>query len=262
MPMSPRLLRPRAGRSGTGFDTDAATYIQAVESADGQPLETAVQLAINAFVVGCKADGIWSAIKASCILMGARTLSGALTPLVGAAPTNENFVAGDYNRKTGLKGNATNKRLKTNRANNADPQNSKSFGVWITEARTSGQVFMGATAATVGTSQIVDSGGLLFFRVNSSAASATGQASTQTGLHAAARSSSSALSYVIGASSGTASDTSATPTSDNFFVFDRATSQAPVDIMASFYWIGEFITLSTIQSRISSLVTAIGAAIP
>jgi hypothetical protein len=68
-------------------------------------LEIGVQSAYNDFVVGCKADGIWDAIKASCILAGARTLSGSLTPLKGAAPTNFNFVSGDYNRKTGLVGN-------------------------------------------------------------------------------------------------------------------------------------------------------------
>ena len=260
MPMSPRLLRPLASRSLV--DADAAAYLTAVQNADNQALEPAVRNAITAFVIGCKQDGIWSAIKASCILMGARTLSGALTPLVGAAPTNDNFVTGDYNRKTGLKGNATNKRLNTNRSNNADPQNSKSFGLWVTEARASGLVFIGATSGTIGTSQINDSGGNVFFRVNSSTASATNQASTQTGLHAAARSSSSAVSYVIGASSGTAADTSAAPTADNIFVFDRATTQSPVDIRASFYWIGEFVTLSTIQSRISTLVTAISAAIP
>lgn len=258
MPMNPRLLRPLAP-SG---DSDVRAYIAAVEAADGQSLEQGIKDAYRDFITGCKSDGIWSAIKASCILMGARTLSGALTPLVGAAPTNENFVAGDYNRKTGLKGNATNKRLNTNRSNNADPQDSKSYGLWVTGARASGAVFMGASISTAGTSQIIDVGGVVFFRINSSSASATGQAGTQTGLHAAARSSSSALSYVIGASSGTASDTSAAPTADNFFVFDRAASQSPVDIRASFYWIGEFITLSTIQSRISTLVTAISEAIP
>jgi hypothetical protein len=47
---------------------------------------------VNAFVKGCKADGIWSAIKASCILAGADTLAGALVPLVGAAPTNFNIT--------------------------------------------------------------------------------------------------------------------------------------------------------------------------
>jgi len=69
----------------------AGAYIAAVEAADGQALESGVKTAITNFVAGCRADGIWNAIKASCILAGARTLSGALVPLVGTAPTNFNF---------------------------------------------------------------------------------------------------------------------------------------------------------------------------
>jgi len=89
-------------RPGFQFDADASTYIEAVEVADGQALETGVRYAINDFVIGCKQDGIWDAIKASCIMAGARTLDGALVPLVGTAPTNYNFVAGDYNRELSL----------------------------------------------------------------------------------------------------------------------------------------------------------------
>ena len=50
----------------TGYDADALAYFARVEGASGdnQVLETAVKDAINAFVVGCKADGIWNAIKA------------------------------------------------------------------------------------------------------------------------------------------------------------------------------------------------------
>jgi hypothetical protein len=106
---------------GRKFDTDAQAYITAVETADGAALEEGVKTAINNFVVDCKADGIWSAIKASCILAGARTLNGALVPLAGTAPTNFNFVSGDYNRKTGLVGDGISKYLNSNRANNADP---------------------------------------------------------------------------------------------------------------------------------------------
>ena len=69
-------------------DPDAAVYVAAVEAADGQSLETATKVAIHSFVKGCKADGIWPSIKASCILAGARTLTGALIPLAGTAPTN------------------------------------------------------------------------------------------------------------------------------------------------------------------------------
>ena len=96
------------------YDTDAGNYIQAVEAADGQVLEGATRQAINNFVMGCKQDGTWTAIKRSCILAGARTLNGALVPFIGTAPTNYNFVSGDYNRKTGLVGNGSNKYLDTN----------------------------------------------------------------------------------------------------------------------------------------------------
>jgi len=65
---------------GLVSDADATAYLAAVQAADGQLLEPAVRIAINNFVVGCKADGIWTAIKASCILAGARTLAGALVP--------------------------------------------------------------------------------------------------------------------------------------------------------------------------------------
>ena len=53
-------------------DPDATAYLQAVEAADGQTLEIGIAQAVNDFVVGCKADGTWSAIKASCILAGGR----------------------------------------------------------------------------------------------------------------------------------------------------------------------------------------------
>jgi hypothetical protein len=99
MPMNPRLLVPRAT-----FDPDAAAYLRAVEAADGQALETPVKRAVDDFFRGCKADGTFSAIKAACLLCGARTLAGALVPLAGTAPTNNNFVDADYNRETGLSG--------------------------------------------------------------------------------------------------------------------------------------------------------------
>jgi hypothetical protein len=78
MPMNPRLLVPRAT-----FDPDAAAYLRAVEAADGQALETPVKRAVDDFFKGCKADGTFGALKAACLLCGARTLAGALVPLVG-----------------------------------------------------------------------------------------------------------------------------------------------------------------------------------
>ena len=133
--------------SAPSFDADAQAYITAVETADLAALEPAVKTAINDFVVGCKADGIWNAIKASCIMAGARTMTGALVPLKGTAPTNFNFVDGDYNRTTGLVGNGSTKRLGTNRNNNADPQNSNHNAVYITVATSApnNQALIGAS---------------------------------------------------------------------------------------------------------------------
>ena len=110
-------------------DPDAQTYLAAVETADGQAIEGDVALAINDFVVGCKDDGIWDAIKASCILAGARTLAGALVPLVGTAPDNGSagfyqFVEADYDRKLGLQGSKSSPFpiLLANRLSSDDPQ--------------------------------------------------------------------------------------------------------------------------------------------
>ena len=113
------------------YDEDAAAYINAVESADGQTLETGVRDAINKFFVGCKSDDIFDAIKASCILAGARTLAGALVPLVSTMPSpTNNLVSENYNRETGLlRGGSGN--LESNRLSIADPRNSHHLSVYV-----------------------------------------------------------------------------------------------------------------------------------
>ena len=45
------------------MDADALAYITAVETADGQALEEKTKIAIDNFVLGCKADGIWQPSK-------------------------------------------------------------------------------------------------------------------------------------------------------------------------------------------------------
>jgi hypothetical protein len=77
-----------------------------------------------------------TAIKASCILAGARTLAGALVPLAGAAPTNVGpFVSGDYNRKTGLVGDGSTKYLNSNRARLAFYSIGESLDLALLDAR-------------------------------------------------------------------------------------------------------------------------------
>ncbi len=251
----------RPGFSGL-TDADAIAYVSAVETADGQPLEFGVAKAINDFVVGCKLDGIWSAIKASCILAGARTLNGALVPLVGTAPTNFNFVAGDYNRETGLVGNGSTKYLNSNRNNNADPQNSNHNAVYATTIASAGSYInaRGPASSDIGTNAM---GVGPFFRSRS--ATAQVYTSTATGLIATNRSSSSAYTARFGGSNNIISTVSETPLAVNLFVFARNTNGTPElygNARLAFYSIGESLDLAKLDTRVSALITAIGAAIP
>ena len=246
------------------FDPDAATYIAAVETADGEALEAGVKTAINDFVAGCKADGIWDAIKASCILAGARTLNGCLVPLVGSAPTNFNFVSGDYNRKTGLVGNGSTKFLNSNRNDNADPQNNNHAAVFVTAAQTSGVgAYLGSNTAgnptAIGSAPVVPE---IFFRNRASAAAT--RPINPAGFLASARSGSASyetraagVSIVVSVASGEA-------TSTDILIYARGTISdrtAYADARMSFYSIGESIGLAALDTRVSTLMTAIDGAI-
>jgi hypothetical protein len=255
-------------RPGFQFDADASTYIEAVEAADTQALETGVRYAINDFVIGCKNDGIWDAIKASCILAGARTLAGALTPLVGTAPTNNNFVAGDYNRETGLVGDGSTKYLDSNRANNADPQNSNHNALFISDANSSDPaILMGdGTATTIGNNRIVFSTSLSsnfhFDSRSVSGGSITTFPVNPTGFVGHSRSTSTNALFRVASSTTSYSMTSATPTTTNVYVFSRESGGIPANARLAFYSIGESLDLAALDTRVSALITAIGAAIP
>lgn len=263
-----RFSAPRVAVS----DSDAEAYLQSVESADGSQLEQAVADAINSFVVGCKSDGIWSAIKASCLLAGARTLSGALKPLVGSAPTNNNFVSADYNRKTGLKGNGTTKYLNSNRNNNADPQNSQHISVYQTELSTAGgnsaRLISGRAASTpTGSTQIscafYDNTNDIYSRYNGTLWSFSPRSSAPKFI-GCSRGSSASYQYRVNNTTLTRNDTSATPSSVNFLVFTdpRLTSTFYSNARQSFYSIGEHLDLSLLNNRVSTLMTDLAAAIP
>jgi hypothetical protein len=255
-----------AAVSAPALDPDAAAYIAAVEAADTQALEPAVRAAINDFVVGCKADGIWNAIKASCILAGARTLNGALVPLVGAAPTNFNFVSGDYNRKTGLVGNGSTKHLNSNRNNNADPQNSQHLSVFISTqstGATNGNFIAAGDFLTAGSSslQTAVSNADMFARSrNSLGGSYTAKV---TGFFGKSRSTSASFNYRFSSTTGTTSSTSETPVNDNIFVFrGNAAFPSPTNARLAFYSIGESLDLALLDARVTALINAFAAAIP
>jgi hypothetical protein len=249
---------------GAALDPDAAAYIAAVEAADSNTLEDGVKTAIDAFVVGCKADGIWSAIKASCILAGARTLTGALVPLVGTAPTNVSnlFVSGDYNRETGLVGNGSTKYLNTNRNNNADPQNNFHAAVYATTGSTNASVYLGTGPITneTGATNFGRDGSLVFSRARCSDAG-VGPTQTAVLLVGVSRSSSSSFTLRANSTSYTRSFTSQTPYNGNLNVFATTNGSFPTNSRLAFYSIGEALDLVLLDNRVTALINAFAAAI-
>jgi hypothetical protein len=245
-------------------DADAAAYITAVETADNQALENGVKVAIDNFVLGCKADGTWPAIKASCILAGARTLAGALVPLVGTAPTNFNFVAGDYNRKTGLVGDGSTKYLNSNRTANADPQNNFHLSVYKTSAVVDASAFIGSVTSPLDLTDNFN-GTLRCFSRNDSAIPGSINMTGVTGFMGSSRAFSSQATMRGNSTSLLGNSSSSAPSSAFLHVFARSNKNVPQaysSVRLAFYSIGESLDLALLDTRVTTLVNAFAAAIP
>jgi hypothetical protein len=258
---------------GSAYDADAQDYINRVIAADvaagnNSGLEAGVQDAYNAFFVACKSDGMLNAIKACCIMAGAQTLEGCLVPLVGTAPTNFNFVSGDYNRKTGLAGNGSTKYLNSNRNNNADPQNSKHISTYATNVTNQTiATYMGATQfQNVGASVMIyalDTSGLLC-RVNHAANTAIAGQQTTTGFKGLSRDSSANVIARMANGNTTLTETSQTPAPFNIAIFGRNnanTFDTFLNARLAFYSIGESLDLALLDARVTALINAFDAAI-
>jgi hypothetical protein len=87
-------MRPTLQRilfDSPALDPDTRDYGIRVQIADGTVLEPGVVRAYDRFIQGCKQDGNWAAIRAACILAGARTLAGGIDSL-GWCSSNQQRV--------------------------------------------------------------------------------------------------------------------------------------------------------------------------
>jgi hypothetical protein len=247
---------PASRRRG---DPDAADYFARIVSA-GSTISVNNQAAVNAFIVGCKADGIWAAIKASCFLAGPDDLTGALVPLVGTAPTNGggNFVSGDYNRTTGLVGDGSTKYLDSNRNNNADPQDNNHNAAYVTEFNGNNYSFMGAADPfnEAGANSMARNSSNEFFARSRTSTASTFSSTFSTGFVGISRG--AAVSYVArnNGANATFTVTSSTPSNRNVFVFGRAAAALAPPRLA-FYSIGESIDLAALDARLATYMASI-----
>jgi hypothetical protein len=92
-------------------DSDASAYFSAVEAAESTIGATA-RKAVNNFIIGLKADGLWSLIHQLYLYAGPDTLAGALVKAKGTGTrVNNGFVSGDFSPTLGLQGDGTSKYI-------------------------------------------------------------------------------------------------------------------------------------------------------
>jgi hypothetical protein len=237
-------------------DSDAAMYIAAVEAADAAALENGVRQAIDEFVIGLKADSLWTPIVHATLLMGPRTLAGALVPLKGTAATNNNFVSADYDRG-GLSGDAATKYIDTNVGNDSLPQNNFHMSAYINNYGGSGSI-MGLTAASGGSSSLGHTGTQTRWRCRN--ASDFARSGSWRDLIGVSRTSSAGFSVMRGASiEATNTIASVAPASGNIYVMrSNGGSYATVNARIRWYSIGTGIpNWSPFRARINALWSAI-----
>jgi hypothetical protein len=239
-------------------EPEAVSYVAAVEAADGQELEFGVARAINDFVVGCKNDGIWDAIKASCILAGARTLNGALVPLVkqpaDSAPARFGTEGGwNYNRETGLQGNGTDNYINSGRNNNADPQDNQHIALSWTPSAANPIISSDDSGGTDGMSLVGAS--------NSRSRTATNTLYTATGSFVGmSRSSASTFNIRYDGTTNASNIASATPTSSPILAYRFTTAGGSIGYSSArlaFYSIGESLDLEKLDNRVTRLMNLI-----
>ena len=239
-------------------DADAVAYIAAIEgpSGDNQALEHARRKASDNFVIGCKQDRIWTAIKASCILAGARTLAGALIPLVGTAPTPFGFVGlgTDYVRKTGLVGDGSTKYLNSNRNNDADPQDNQHNAVWVSSVAT-GLAIASSPVTASGSNQIGLGG-----RKSRNVIALSG-INMQIGLCGISRSASADFNYRVGGANNLSVQVSQTSSAGSLVILGDGAG-AYGNHRLAFYSIGESLDLALLDARVTDLINAFAVTIP
>lgn len=266
------------GVAVTPLDPDAAAYIAAVEAADGQALESEVKVAIDTFVKGCKVDGIWTALEACNILMGARTLAGASVMLNNPAVrvTVNNFVAGDYNRRR-LKGDAIGKVLLTPFMLSGVTASDRMahFSVYVSARDTpSTQAYLGCDANTW--FYPVDIGGTLLMRVFAFGGEPESEinrpyALDETGFIAGSRNSDTTVS--IATPAGGVESVSYPPKTLGFpspparcMVFAARSNLGdialPTNDELSWYSLGRNVDLTKLKARVEALEAALATAIP
>jgi hypothetical protein len=200
-------------------------------------------------------------------MAGARTLSGALVPLAGNAPTNNNFVSGDYSRKLGLLGDGSSKYLNT-QYNSATffQQNNNHISVYVTSAPSSSatiKAFIG-NALSIASRMILTKGTVneLGVKLSSATTSIASEGITNGFKGGARNGSSTAIGRTSQSNTSIATTSSQITGTQLMAVFAAGSATAFLDARMSFYSMGTYLDLSLLDTRITTLMTTLASVLP
>ena len=252
--------------STPAHDSDAADIIARRGTAHGTPVTPAVATAIDNAVKLMKSNGTWNACGSLVVMAGARSLTEALEPWKGPAPTSFNFVEDDLNFYTGLKGDASTKYLSANLAPDDLGQDDCHVSYFCTEpsAISSARDVIGAAGGALPAKLRLEAQFVptvrYFFRLQSESFSSPSLIEGDDGLGFTGATRNDATTATLRADASNFSFTmnTSTPTDDTISVFRMSSESFFSDVRLSMYSLGSHVDLAALESSIESYMTEIG----
>ena len=226
-------------------DSDALAYFSRIEAA-GSSINRTNRAAVIAFIRGCKADGIWSAIKASCLLAGPDTIAGAFVPLKGNTPT---YIATDHTSLGGVIGS-----FDTQTNHTTFSKDNIHYSVWRTSVSNANHFILASGGQTVGIGttsiEVYVEGGIGRLYTRNQSTNAQNAGTNIGGFIGVTRNLST--SYIRRYNNGNVQlNISSIETLQNANIFSSTLSRL------SFYSIGENINLTLLNARLATYMSSI-----
>ena len=250
-------------RATAGFSTEAQDYFDRLDTA-GDTTYTAYKQPLANYIDSLVALGgaYWDDMLSAASFVGVG-IQGVTVPLRDGmtVPTNNNFVAGDLDQLTGLKGNGWSKSLDLGLNNNDFTLGDASFGVYITETDTSLNEYIGtgnvANRSSLG-SRFFNSN-IETFNANQCPAILEVIAAYPIGFYATSRSSGAAYSRLINGTTSVRSAAASTPGADPVSVFSGGGNAFWSSARLATYHAGAALDLATLEGLQDTLITEVEA---
>ena len=246
--------------AGVGFSTEAANYFgRLVNAGDSTFLAYRQPLANYIDSLVALGGAYWDNMLSAASFVGVG-IQGVTVPLRDGmtVPTNNNFVAGDLNQLTGLKGDGSTKLINTGYIDSDLAQNDGSLSAYVTAPATiSGTYYAGTTTAGNAGTFLRDVGTTCQLNVHGGLTS-NGTAIIS-GLVGASRTDSTNVNARSNQTNYPFTNASTTPTSDALQIFARA-SASRSDARIATYHAGPALNLATLEGLQATLLSEIRTA--